>query len=145
MQLTAAACVTPLQLLLGSPPAACHIPLSPSPIQGTTADAYSPPQRGCRCPRALAKALPPRSTAQPGMPPLPLRMVLQAPQSHINVLLQKIRVNHGLYRTSPVLGKSTLRVYSISAIAAGLSIWAWMSGPAGSSRGGLRMEKATYF
>lgn len=58
---------------------------------------------------------------------MPLGTVLQALHSQINVLLQKIRAKHSPYRTSPVLGKSTLGVFSISAIAAGLSIWVRMS------------------
>lgn len=143
VQLTAAACIISLQLLLGSPPEAWHVPLSPDSVKGPWLMLL--PLRICHCPPAPAEAFPSYSTAQPGLPALPLGMVLQALHSHSSVLLWKISAKHGQHHTSPVLTEGTLGVYFTSAIAAGLNIWAWMSGPAGSSRRGLRMEKATYF
>lgn len=129
MQLTADVWVISLLFLLGSFSAACPAPLCQGdhschthPVQGIIADVYFPPWRGCHCPQALAKALPLCSTAQPELPTLPLEMLLQVLHSQVHAVLQRGRANHGVHHTTASCGYLGL---PISAIVAGLSIWAW--------------------
>lgn len=139
----------------------CHLPAAPPWVTSSSLSRPSPcpptlprgpqlmfsplPQRGCHCPQAPAKALRLAALLRLGCPPCLWEQCSRPRTANINILLQKIRAKHGPHRTSPMLRKSALGVYSIFAVAAGLSIWAWMSGPAGGSRRGLRIEKATYF
>lgn len=136
VQLTADVWVTSLLLLLGSL-SACHVPLCQGdhschthPVSGITADVSSLPREAATAlkPKALpswpfkAKALPLCSTAQTGLPTLPLEMVLQVLHSHVDVVLQRGRANHGLHHTGDSCGYLG---GPISAAGAGMSIWAW--------------------